>query len=36
MREYLIIFIIIIIIIIIINFGLEKAINVLTFYFSNA
>ena len=48
MREYLIIFIniiiiiiiivvvVIIIIIIIINFGLEKAINVLTFYFSNA
>ena len=46
MREYLIIFINIIIIIIIIiiiviiiiinNFGLEKAINVLTFYFSNA
>ena len=44
MQEYLIIFIniiiiiiiVIIIIIIIINFGLEKAINVLTFYFSNA
>ena len=32
----IVVIIIIIIIIIIINFGLEKAINVLTFYFSNA